>query len=176
MPTDHNARGYAAVENLGALPGGILTVDAVEAEALARCTNSGVQFSTAGRVTDIKVAGATLPAVIQAKPNQVLLYNALLGIRIVLWETNWNPATGGTTDGSNTVWVNALHVTQSLLNIDLVTSHAEATGTCAVAAADAVLPAILPRTGGTHHWAVALGLLAAAALAVLLRRKVLGAP
>lgn len=174
VPTDNNARGYAAIENLAALPGGLLTADAVEAEALARCTNNGVTFSTAGRVTDLKVAGTTLPQLITAKPNQVLLENALLGLKVVLWETNWNPATGGTSDGSNTVFVNALHVTQSLLNIDLVASHAEATGNCA--AQLAVLPTVLPRTGGGHHYAMGFGLLAAAGLAVLFRRKVLGTP
>ena len=174
VPADNNARGYAAVENLAALPGGLLTADAVEAEAVARCTNSGVTFSTAGRVTDIKVAGLTLPQLITAKPNQVLIENALLGLKVVLWETNWEPATGGTTDGSNTVFVNALHVTQSLLNIDLVASHAEATGNCAAQAA--VLPAVLPRTGGGHSYAIGFGLLAFAGLAVLFRRKVLGTP
>jgi LPXTG-motif cell wall-anchored protein len=173
VPAEHNARGYAAVENLSALPGGILTADAVEGEALARCTNNGVQFSTAGRVTDLKLAGVTLPQIITPKPNQVLLDNALLGIKIVLFETNWNPATGGTTDGSNTVFVNALHVTQSLLNIDLVTSHAEATGACAAPVA-AVLPTVLPRTGGGHYYVAGFGLLAAAALGILFRRKVLG--
>lgn len=173
VPAEHNARGYAAVENLSALPGSILTADAVESEALARCTNNGVQFSTAGRVTDLKLAGVTLPEIITPKPNQVLLDNALLGIKIVLFETNWNPATGGTTDGSNTVFVNALHVTQSLLNIDLVTSHAEATGACA-APVTAVLPTVLPRTGGGHYYVAGFGLLAAAALGILFRRKVLG--
>lgn len=173
VPADNNARGYAAVENLAALPGGLLTADAVEAEALARCTSGGVTFSTASRITDIKVAGLTLPQVITPKPNQVLVDNALLGLRIVLWETNWNPATGGTTDGNNTVFVNALHVTQSLLNIDLVASHAEATGNCAGRAA--VLPTVLPRTGGAHPYhAIGFGLLAVAALTVLFRRKVLG--
>jgi LPXTG-motif cell wall-anchored protein len=174
LPAESNARGYAAVENLAALPGGLLTADAVEAEALARCTNSGVTFSTAGRVTDIKVAGIALPQIITAKPNQVLVDNALLGLKVVLWETNWDPATGGTTDGSNTVFVNALHVTQSLLNIDLVTSHAEATGNCAPR--PVVLPAVLPRTGGGHYYATGFGLLAVAGLALLFRRKVLGTP
>lgn len=173
LPADNNARGYAAVENLAALPSGLLTADAVEAEALARCTSGGVAFSTASRVTDIKVAGLTLPQVITPKPNQVLVDNALLGLKVVLWETNWNPATGGTTDGSSTVFVNALHVTQSLLNIDLVASHAEATGYCA--GRPAVLPAVLPRTGGDHYYAIGFGLLALAALAVVFRRKVLGA-
>lgn len=171
LPADSNARGYAAVENLAALPGGILTADAVEAEALARCTDTGVTFSTASRVTDIEVAGLTLPQVVTPKPNQILVDDALLGLKIVLWETNWNPATGGTTDGSSTVFVNALHVTQSLLNIDLVASHAEATGNCA--GRPAILPSLLPRTGGDRYYAVGFGLLALAALAVLARRRVL---
>jgi hypothetical protein len=172
LPADSNARGYAAVENLAALPGGLLTADAVEAEALARCTGGGITFSTASRVTDIKVAGLTLPQVISPKPNQVLVDNALLGLKIVLWETNWDPSTGGTADGSDTVFVNALHVTQPLLNIDLVASHAEATGNCA--GRPAVLPSLLPRTGGSHYYLVGCGLLALAALAVLARRRVLG--
>jgi LPXTG-motif cell wall-anchored protein len=173
-PADHNARGYAAVENLAALPGNLLTADAVEAEAVARCTNNEMKFATAARVTDIHVAGVTLPQVITPTVNQVLVDLPLLGLKVVLWETNWNPSTGGTTDGSDTVFVNALHVTQSLLGIDLVTSHAEATGTCAAAATEAVLPAVLPRTGGGHFYLIGLGLLAAAALGVLFRRKVFG--
>jgi hypothetical protein len=179
VPADHNGRGYAAVENLAALPGGILTADAVEAEALARCTGDGVQFSTAGRVTDLKVAGITLPQVVTPKPNQVLLNDPLLGIKVVLWETNWDAATGRTTDGSGTVFVNALHVTQSLLNIDLVASHAEATGTCAAVAARRVpeepaKPTVLPRTGGGVGYGLGAALLAAAGLAVLIGRRILG--
>ncbi|MGH2687565.1 MAG: LPXTG cell wall anchor domain-containing protein, partial [Actinomycetota bacterium] len=107
---------------------------------------------------------------------QVLIDQPLLGLKVVLWETNWDPSTGGTTDGSNTVFVNALHVTQSLLGIDLVASHAEATGACAAAAQDAVLPTVLPRTGGGHFYLIGVALLAAAALGVFLRRKVFGTP
>jgi hypothetical protein len=176
-PQDHSAQGYAAVENLAALPGSILRADAVEAEALARCTDAGLVFSTATRVSDLKVAGTSLPQVVTPKPNQVLVNNPLLGLKVVLWETNWDAATGRTTDGSNTVFVNALHVTQSLLNIDLVASHAEATGSCVTAAASvpeqSVLPAVLPRTGGGIGYALAAGLLAAGALGALLGRRLL---
>lgn len=198
VPGSHNARGYAVVEDLSVLTGvdgglleegGLLDADAVEAEALATCAGGRVVYSTGSRVTDLDLQGQSLPEVIAPEPNQVLLDNA--NVRVVLWETNWNPATGGTTDGANKVFVNALHVTvkalgdlgtqirqlqlpgigtlQSETDIDIITSHAEATGTCAAAE---VLPAQeLPRTGGGNFYAMGSGLVGAAALALVLGRK-----
>ncbi|MGH2721588.1 MAG: hypothetical protein ACRDJO_08300, partial [Actinomycetota bacterium] len=84
-PADHNARGYAAVENLAALPGNMITADAVEAEAVARCSDSRTTFATAARVTDIKALGITLPEVIKPTPNQVLIDQPLLGLKVTLW-------------------------------------------------------------------------------------------
>ncbi|MDQ3645686.1 MAG: hypothetical protein M3345_01980, partial [Actinomycetota bacterium] len=78
------------------------------------------------RIVNLTVGPTPVP-VLNPTPNQVVFEQA--GIKIVFWETNWDPATGATTDDSSTVYANALHVTAPG-GIDLVVSHSEATATC----------------------------------------------
>lgn len=157
-----NARGYAATEELSALEGDLLTADLIAAEALVTCDGNQAQFSTASRVQNVTLAGSVLPLeelqgvidlldpvvdglepllgqssldVLIDQPNDVILEVPELGIRLVGWETNWDGGTG-TTDGSDTVWVNALRLTITgalgdiLGDQDLIVSHAEATADC----------------------------------------------
>lgn len=160
--TSGNGRGYAVVEELTALEGDLLTADLVAAEALATCVGDQATFATGSQVQNATLAGSALPLeelqgvidlldpVVDAlepllgdssldilidQPNDVILEVPELGIRLVAWETNWDGGTG-TTDGSDTVWVNALRLTITgalgdiLGDQDLTVAHAEATANC----------------------------------------------
>lgn len=121
-----NSRGYAITEDLEALQD-TLTADVIESESLTRCVGDQERFGSAMRLVNLSLNGQPIDIPADPQPNTVLL--DALGIRIVMWETNWNPATNGTTDGSDTVFTNALHVTAPG-DIDLVVSHSEATASC----------------------------------------------
>lgn len=126
LPGRWNSRGYAIVEDLEAVSDTI-TADVIESESTVNCTGTRATFATATRIANLSVGGTDVP-VVDASPNEVVFDQ--LGIRIVFWETNWNPGTGATTDGSDTVFANALHVTAPG-DIDLVVSHSEASaGSC----------------------------------------------
>ena len=125
-PEAWSARGFAITEDLDAVAGQV-TADVIESESTAACINGEVVFGSATRIANLSVGGQAIP-ILNPEPNQVLL--DLGGIRVVFWETNWDPATLGTTDGASTVFTNALHVTLPL-NIDLVVSHSAASVTCA---------------------------------------------
>lgn len=154
-----NARGYAVTENLTALAGDLLSADAVAAEAVVNCVAGQAQFSTSSAVANASLLGTALPldevgdllaglldpvtdllepllggstlAILVDQPNDVILEVPELGIRLIAWETNWDGGTG-TSDGSDTVFVNALRLTISgalgdlLGDQDLIVSHAEA--------------------------------------------------
>lgn len=157
-----NGRGYAATEELSALEGDLLTADLVAAEAVATCVAGQTQFSTSSVVQNATLAGSVLPLeelqgiidlldpvvdglepllgdssldVLVDQPNDVILEIPELGIRLIGWETNWDGGTG-TTDGSDTVFVNALRLTITgalgdiLGDQDLIVSHAEASADC----------------------------------------------
>ena len=165
-PTMHtggvNARGYAATENLTALAGDLLTADVVESESVVTCVDGQPQFSTNSSVANASLAGSALPLedlqgvidlldpvtdalepllgdssldILVDQPNDVILEVPELGIRLIAWETNWDGGTG-TTDGSDTVWANALRLTISgalgdlLGEQDLIVSHSEASANC----------------------------------------------
>lgn len=156
-----NARGYALTEGLSAVEG-TLTADAIASEATVTCVGNQAQFRTASEFENVALADTIVPleeldGVIDAldpvldalepllgdstldiftdQPNDVLLEVPELGIRLVAWETNWDGATG-TTDGSDTVFVNALRLTiggvlgDLIGEQDLIVSHAEATADC----------------------------------------------
>lgn len=125
LPTKWNARAYAALENLSAVTGQ-LKADVIESEAVAGCNDGKVVYSGGAYVANLTVAGSSVHN--SASPNQTVFDQ--LGIRIVFFETNWDPSTGGLTDDSDTIYVNALHVTAPG-GVDIVVSHSEATGTCA---------------------------------------------
>lgn len=124
LPTTWNARAYAAVENLSAVTGQV-KADIIESEAVAGCHDGEVTYSGAARVANLKVGATSVP--VSASPNQTVFDQ--LGIRIVFFETNWDPNTGRLAAGSDTIFVNALHIVAPG-GIDLVVSHSEATGTC----------------------------------------------
>lgn len=125
-PGAWSARGFAITEDLDAAAGQV-AADVIESESTAACIDGEVVFGSATRIANLSVGGQAIP-VLNPEPNQVLLDQG--GIRVVFWETNWDPATLGTTDGSSTVFTNALHVTLPL-GVDLVVSHSEATVACA---------------------------------------------
>ncbi|MFN2524720.1 MAG: choice-of-anchor P family protein [Actinomycetota bacterium] len=129
LPEKFNARGYAIAEDLEAVMDNV-RADVIEAEALAACFKGKIVFATAARVLNLGV-GPQNVGIINPAPNQVVFDQA--GIRIVLWETNWDPEGLGTTDKSKTVFVNALHVTAPG-GVEVIVSHAEATAECAGAA------------------------------------------
>lgn len=140
-PETWHSRGFAITEDLVAITGQ-LTADVIEAESTAGCDGNTPVFGSAARIVNLSLGGQDIP-VLNPSPNQVLIDQA--GIKIVFWETNWDPGTGGTTDGSDTVFSNAIHVTAPA-GIDLVVSHSEATAANCRAAAAAAPPAVGPNT------------------------------
>lgn len=125
LPESWNARGYAIVEDLSAISDNV-EADVLESESVAACDGDQVVFGSAARLDNVTLAGSSISA-LNPTPNEVVV-DDLLGITVVMWETDWDPATNGTTDGSDTVFTNALHVTAPL-GVDLVVSHSEATAT-----------------------------------------------
>lgn len=156
-----NARGYSLVEGLSALEGA-LTADVLASEAIATCVGDQAQFSTASQFQNVTLADTIVPLdelggvidlldpvldalepllgdstldIFTDQPNDVLLEVPELGIRVVAWETNWDGGTG-TTDGSDTVFVNALRVTiggvlgDLIGEQDLTVAHSEASADC----------------------------------------------
>lgn len=115
-----NARGYARTLHDDLL--GI--IDEVESEALARCENGQVLVSTGARFG--LVTGFVNPDTEQ--PNQELDLSVAGGGVVTFWETNWDPETNTTTDGSDTVYVNGLHISTPV--DDIIVAHSEATATC----------------------------------------------
>ncbi|MGI8775363.1 MAG: thrombospondin type 3 repeat-containing protein [Actinomycetota bacterium] len=115
-----NGRGYAeAFED-------VLLGEHIEAEALARCNSEGVlEVATGAAFTDPEslLIGDT------TQPNQPLDVILATVSAVTFWETNWDPETNTTTDGSDTVWVNGLHIITST-GEDIVLARAEATADC----------------------------------------------
>lgn len=130
----------------------LITAEVVESEAVAQCDGTDSVFATGSRVQQLQLSGETFPVlgdilgtatelVVQGEPNEDVLANLdaagdllkELGLEITAWETNWDGA-DGTTDGSDTVWVNALHVSvtegsplgDAVGAQDVVISHSEA--------------------------------------------------
>lgn len=138
LPQTWNGRGFAITEDLEAINDS-LTADVIESESTAACENGKTIFGSATRVVNLSLAGREIP-VLNPDPNTELIDQA--GVRIVFWETNWDPDSKTTSDGALTVFTNALHVTAPA-GIDLVVSHSEATANCAgapVAPAGSVEP------------------------------------
>lgn len=124
-PTKWNSLAHAITEDLEAAADTV-KADIIESESLAACVDGEIVFGSAARIVNLQVAttSVTLPA---PAPNQVVFNQG--GITITFWETNWDAATGGTTDGSDSVYTNALHVIAPG-GIDLIVSHSEATAEC----------------------------------------------
>lgn len=117
LPLWH-ARGYAFVLN------GFI-VDA-EAEAAARCIDGRAEYVTGARFTDLTTL---IGADTEVGPNQQFSLLGLLGGSVItFWETNWDPKTNTTTDGSDTVYVNAARIQTPAEEIIL--GHAEASVRC----------------------------------------------
>jgi hypothetical protein len=130
LPGLWNSRGYSAVTNFEALNGAIIA-DAVEAETASAVQPSGATVWASGsRVVNLQLGGPlaihSLAPIVPDVPNQTLLDVA--GVKIVYWETNWNPATGATIDGAD-VWVNALRITDTITGADIAVSPNEAHNT-----------------------------------------------
>lgn len=125
VPTGWNGRGYAVTEDLVALAEA-LQAQVIESESVAGCVGGEVVYGSAARVVGLTLGGTAVP-IPNPGPNQTLIDQG--GIRIVFWETNWDPQTGGTSDGES-VWTNALHITAPG-GVDLVVSHSEANVDCA---------------------------------------------
>ncbi len=148
LPEEFNARGFARTEEFSALDGN-LTADVLTAEAVAFCDGEELVLGAGSDVLELTLGGEVIDiigadglGIITGERNQVLFDNEALGLRIVAFETNYDGETG-TTDGSDTVFVNALRVTvteggglATLLGgpQDIIVSHAEATATCPAAA------------------------------------------
>lgn len=117
LPLWHG-RGYArAVDHL--------LGEEATGEALARCTPEGVlEVATGARFEGLLSFVNADPSM----PNQQLDLLIAGGGIVTFWETNWDPQTNTTTDGSDTVWVNAAHIITPAEEIIL--GHAEATANC----------------------------------------------
>jgi hypothetical protein len=138
-PAGWNGRGYAVVEDLVALVEN-LKAQVIESESVAGCLGGELVLGSASRVVGLTLGGNPVP-IPGPGPNQELVNQG--GIRIVLWETNWDPESGGTTDDSDTVWTNALRVTAPG-GVDLTVAHSEATADCAPESALPPPPAEAP--------------------------------
>ncbi len=119
LPLWHS-RGYARA----VLAPLIATSGDIFAEAVARCENGKEIFSTGARLTGT-IGGLSAD---RQKPNQPLSLPIGGGAVATYWETNWDPRTNSTTDGSDTVWVNGLHIITPV--DDIILSHAEASADC----------------------------------------------
>jgi hypothetical protein len=141
LPTSWNARGHARTTGVtvGSLGLGLPTLSAnvVSAEAVSACVGGELVHGSAAQVAGLSLVTPPalpplpptpipLPGISTTQPNQVLLDAA--GIKLTFWETNWNPATLGTTNGSPTVFTNGVHLVTPLG--DVVISHAESTAQC----------------------------------------------
>jgi hypothetical protein len=113
-----------------------VTADVIESESAAACVGGDIIYSSAARIVNLSVAGTAVP-LINPTPNQIVFDQG--GIRIVFWETNWDPAAATLTDSSDTVFANALHVTAPG-GIDLTVSHSEANATCATGGKNGNVP------------------------------------
>jgi hypothetical protein len=116
-----NARGFARAERINLSP---LLVEFAEAEAVARCEGTRPVFMTGARygsISGLLPVDRTIP---NQRTNLVVASTAI----VTFWETNWDPLTNTTNDGSDTVWVNALHIITP--TEDIVLGHAEATIDC----------------------------------------------
>ena len=98
--------------------------DEIVAEAVARCTGTEVEFMTGAAFSPIAGGAQADPS----QPNQPIDLSLGGGSTATFWETNWDPATNTTTDGSDTVFVNGLHIVTP--TEDIIISHAEATADC----------------------------------------------
>lgn len=133
LPATWNARGYSSVENFSALNGAILA-DSLEVETVSGTRSDGgntVPAVASGvRVVNLRLAGLlagqTLAPILPGQVNQELFNSG--GIRIVYWETNWNPADATTDPDGADIFVNALHITAPG-GIDIVVSQAQANST-----------------------------------------------
>jgi hypothetical protein len=141
LPGSWNARGFAEAVgiNVGSLGPGLpaLSANVVDAEAVSACVNGNLVHGSAAKVLGLSLVTPPalpgppgtpipLPAISTTQPNQVLL--DALGLKLTFWETNWNPSNLRTTDGSSTVYTNAVHLVTPLG--DVIISHAESTATC----------------------------------------------
>jgi hypothetical protein len=142
LPTSWNARGYATSTgvSIASAGSGLPTESAnnAYAEAVSACVGGNLVHGSAAYVDGLALVTPPalpelpgtpipLPGVSTTQPNQVLLDAG--GIKLTFWETNWNPATLGTTNGSATVFTNALHLVTPLG--ETIISHAESTAQCA---------------------------------------------
>jgi hypothetical protein len=116
-----NARGFAKSfdDNTG-------TINQAESEAVARCVGATPQFETAATFGALTGGLSNDPT----KPNQALdpTGSGFQNGTVTFWETNWDPRTDQTTDGSSTVFVNAIHIITPAENIIL--GHSEASVEC----------------------------------------------
>lgn len=114
-----NSRGYAVTADVfGAF-------QELKSEAVGRCVGAAPEFMTG--------VGYTLAGELTAdpsSPNQALNPGdfGFESSTVIFWETNWDPETNTTTDGENTVWVNALHIITP--TEDIIVGHSEATVDC----------------------------------------------
>ncbi len=123
LPLWHS-RGYAHV-----LDG---LIEDVHAEAAARCVNGRAEYVTGARFGDVT---PDLGADAENGPNQqldVLGLGLVTGSIVTFWETNWDPKTNTTTDGSDTVWVNGARIQTP--TEEIILGHAEASVRCRGAA------------------------------------------
>lgn len=102
-----------------------IILDEAVGEAVARCTPEG-QLEVATGADFGLISGLVNGD--PSMPNQQLdLFIAGGGV-VTFWETNWDPKTNTTTDGSDTVWVNAAHIITP--SEEIILGHAEATAEC----------------------------------------------
>lgn len=122
VPDTWGTVSYAATEDL-VVADGLATADVIESESLATCVGGQPVFGSAANVANLALADTEIlqpildalggidlsPALNLAQEPNTLVVDLSPLIRITFWETNWDGATG-TTDGSDTVWTNALHI------------------------------------------------------------------
>ncbi|HVL99705.1 MAG TPA: hypothetical protein VM324_10485 [Egibacteraceae bacterium] len=121
IPDAFNVASYAVTEEL-AVVDTLLQAEVVEAEAVASCVGGQPVFATGANVANLRLAETEVlaplldaleidlsPVLNLTQAPNTLVVDLSPVIRVVFWETNWDGRTG-TTDGSNTVFVNALRI------------------------------------------------------------------
>lgn len=121
IPDAWNTTSYAVTEGL-AVADTLLQADVVESEAVAGCVGGQPVLASGANVANLRLAEDEVlapildalqvdlsPALNLTQAPNTLVVDLSPVIRVVFWETNWDGTTG-TTDGSDTVWVNALHI------------------------------------------------------------------
>ena len=174
-----NARGFASTEAIDVVVSAsellpevvrtsLVTADAIEAEAVAKCVNNQPVFETGYNILDLRVANIDLGTPLEGILNTVLNLASPGGLLSIVVEIT----RGAVTRTPESIAIDALRIRIPLLNETINISHAEARmpANCGVAA-PAPGPQLAVTGGGGVVSFAGAGVLAAAVLAIVFLRR-----